>query len=259
MQAERSGRLPQNYTIDWRASSGLQYLNATIDGRRGVVSKYRKQYFLKSFSNVTRDLSGGFYEDGPYGPVKLTKTNAMSTALTAWAALDLPEPFEEQTDELGGTLMVRLHAHCPSCIHLVEFHSTRACLSRVYGDGVHWLVAHMPLLRGVRDSLKTHAATPRCRDRVISCGRGQCVSRVCVQDDALDIVEHGLTYLLQCFIQDPTNYVNAQGDVYVYQVGNVERESGRWFRPEDVKVSPPPPPPRPSSRDPPPFLLIGAQ
>lgn len=64
-------------------------------------------------------------------------------------------------------------------------------------------------------------------------------SLVHVQDDALEIVEHGLNYLLQCFIKDPTNYANAQGDVYVYQVGNVDRESGRWFRPEDVKVRPP--------------------
>lgn len=112
MQAERAGRLPQNYTIDWRANSGLQYEEAIIDGRRGVTSKYRKQYFLKSFTNITRDLSGGFYEDGPYGPVKLTKTNAMSTALTAWAALDLPQPFEEEVDEQGHSLMVRETAAC---------------------------------------------------------------------------------------------------------------------------------------------------
>lgn len=106
MQAQRSGQLPKNYTIGWRANSGMQYVKAEVDGSEGVVSKYRKQYTLPPF-NTSRDLSGGFYEDGPYGPVKLTKSNAMSTALTAWAALDLPDPFMEQNAKDGTTLMVR--------------------------------------------------------------------------------------------------------------------------------------------------------
>ena len=59
-----------------------------------------------------------------------------------------------------------------------------------------------------------------------------------LQDDVLVVVKHGLDYLLQCFIKDPTTYADPQGDIYVYQVGNIERESARWFRPEDVKVRP---------------------
>lgn len=39
--------------------------------------------------------------------MKLTKSNAMSTAMAAWAALDMPEPFMQQEHEGGGTLMVR--------------------------------------------------------------------------------------------------------------------------------------------------------
>lgn len=105
MQAERSGALPKNYTIGWRGDSGMQYVKADVEGVEGVSSQYRKQYTLPPF-NTTRDLSGGFYEDGPYGPVKLTKSNAMSTALTAWAALDLPDPFTDQVELDGTTLMV---------------------------------------------------------------------------------------------------------------------------------------------------------
>lgn len=50
------------------------------------------------------------------------------------------------------------------------------------------------------------------------------------------MVEHGLKYLLNCYIKDPTDYGNAQGDIYVYQVGDIIRERRRWFRPEDVTV-----------------------
>jgi hypothetical protein len=73
--------------------SGLQYRKATVDGSEGVTSNYRPQYSLPSF-NVTTDLSGGFYEDGPWGPVKMTKSNALSTANLAWAVMDLPGPYE---------------------------------------------------------------------------------------------------------------------------------------------------------------------
>lgn len=62
-----------------------------------------------------------------------------------------------------------------------------------------------------------------------------------VQDDTLDMVAHGLAYLMQCFRQDPGDYSSPQGDVYVYQVGNLDTETGRWFRPEDVKVCTRPP------------------
>lgn len=75
--------------------SGLQYRTATVNGEDGVNSQYRPQYSLPAF-NVTTDLSGGFYEDGPWGPVKLTKTNALTTANLAWAVLDLPAPYERE-------------------------------------------------------------------------------------------------------------------------------------------------------------------
>lgn len=57
-----------------------------------------------------------------------------------------------------------------------------------------------------------------------------------MQADALAMVEHGLKYLLNCYIKDPTDYGNAEGDIYVYQVGDIVKERRRWFRPEDVTV-----------------------
>lgn len=60
--------------------------------------------------NTTMDLSAGFYEDGPWGPVKLTKNNGLATAMLAWAMLDAKESFQEDRD-----LMVRtpcLLFHC---------------------------------------------------------------------------------------------------------------------------------------------------
>ena len=57
-----------------------------------------------------------------------------------------------------------------------------------------------------------------------------------LQADGLAMVEHGLNYLLNCYIKDPTDYGNAQGDIYIYQVGDLIKERRRWFRPEDVTV-----------------------
>ena len=48
--------------------------------------------------NATVDLSQGFYEDGPWGPVKLTKNNGFTTAMLAWAMLDAKESFQESRD-----------------------------------------------------------------------------------------------------------------------------------------------------------------
>jgi hypothetical protein len=93
LQAQVSGKLPDNYPIPWRSDSGLQYLQAQVDGDTGIISKYRLEFSLSAF-NLTADLSGGFYEDGPWGPVKLTKSNALATSQLAWALLDLPGPFE---------------------------------------------------------------------------------------------------------------------------------------------------------------------
>lgn len=57
-----------------------------------------------------------------------------------------------------------------------------------------------------------------------------------MQADSLAMVEHGLKHLLNCYIKDPTDYGNSEGDIYVYQVGDITKERRRWFRPEDVTV-----------------------
>jgi hypothetical protein len=59
------------------------------------------------------------------------------------------------------------------------------------------------------------------------------------------VLEHGLEYLKSCYIKDPSEYGNQYGDVYVYQVGDVQLERTLWRRPEDIMVcihAPKPPP-----------------
>jgi hypothetical protein len=92
MQAELSGKLPPGYpaTLSWRKDSGLIYKNVVLDAVSGVTSPFRQDQSLPAF-NVTLDLSGGFYEDGIYGPVKITKSIAMTTSMLAWAILDYPQ------------------------------------------------------------------------------------------------------------------------------------------------------------------------
>ena len=99
MQTQVSGKVPADFPVDFRMDSGLQYRNIDVDGSDGVVSKYRPQFSLPSF-NETKDLSGGFYEDGPWGPVKLTKSNALATSNLAWAMLDLPGPYERDPQKM---------------------------------------------------------------------------------------------------------------------------------------------------------------
>jgi hypothetical protein len=57
-----------------------------------------------------------------------------------------------------------------------------------------------------------------------------------LQSESLAAVKVGVQYLLNCYIKDPTDYGNPQGDIYVTMVGSIDRERARWFRPEDVKV-----------------------
>jgi hypothetical protein len=94
LQTEYSGTIPAEFpeAVDWRSDSGSQYRRARVAAPNGIKSKFQPQYSLPSF-NATRDLSGGFYEDGPYGPVKLTKSNALTVAMLAWAMLDAPNEF----------------------------------------------------------------------------------------------------------------------------------------------------------------------
>ena len=68
-------------------------------------------------------------------------------------------------------------------------------------------------------------------------------SRGGVQEQSLNVLQHGLEYLKACYIPDPSGYGNQYGDVYVYQVGDVKRERRLWRRPEDITVRPPTPPP----------------
>jgi hypothetical protein len=56
------------------------------------------------------------------------------------------------------------------------------------------------------------------------------------QKQSLLMVQHGLNYLLNCYAANPTDYANSEGDVYIYQVGDIALERSRWLRPEDIKV-----------------------
>jgi hypothetical protein len=115
VQTQMSGQLPAEFPVNFRMDSGLQYRTATVDGSEGVTSKYRPQYSLPAF-NVTTDLSGGFYEDGPWGPVKLTKSNALATANLAWSVMDLPGPYERDPKLMVLTLFLELAVACSTSL-----------------------------------------------------------------------------------------------------------------------------------------------
>lgn len=96
LNAERSGRLGAGYPIDWRSDSGLQYsaINMTFTNvTKGVVTD-KTDFFFKQV-----DLSGGFYNEGEVGAVKLTWNVAVTTAMLSWSMLEYPN-FWGQSLEL---------------------------------------------------------------------------------------------------------------------------------------------------------------
>jgi hypothetical protein len=105
MQAEWSGKLPPDYPISWRSNSGSQYTQYYLQsaGIRKGAYVYRKPPNDKgtianmAAFNTTVDISGGFYEDGLYGPVKITKNIALNIAILSWTLLDAEKTM--RTDE----------------------------------------------------------------------------------------------------------------------------------------------------------------
>lgn len=57
-----------------------------------------------------------------------------------------------------------------------------------------------------------------------------------MQQQSLNVLQHGLEYLKACYIKDPAGYGVHYGDVYVYQVGDIKFERTLWRRPEDITV-----------------------
>ena len=95
MQAQMSGKLPPDNPVSWRNDSGLFY-----DNIRQPTAGFKISHKLFNIPNLPAftanlSISGGFYEDGPWGPVKLTKSNALSTAVLAWSLLEAEEAFRE--------------------------------------------------------------------------------------------------------------------------------------------------------------------
>lgn len=91
LSAERSGRIPPTFPVGWRNDSGLQYsaVNfAFTNAMRGVVAD------VTTTVNEQADLSGGFYNEGEVGPVKLTWNVAATTSMLAWALLEYPDVWE---------------------------------------------------------------------------------------------------------------------------------------------------------------------
>ena len=85
--------VPERVTVWRRPGTGSGYSKTPLN-TKPIRSPYEfNQKSISSFKK-TVDLSGGFYEDGPYGPIKLTKSNALNTAMLAWAILDAPDGFD---------------------------------------------------------------------------------------------------------------------------------------------------------------------
>ena len=91
--AQRSGALPSNYPVTWRGDSGLMnvaQMTFTVQSKQNAV-------LAKGVTNtIDVDLTGGFYNDGEVGPVKITWNIALTTTMLAWSLLEYEDFWGQQ-------------------------------------------------------------------------------------------------------------------------------------------------------------------
>lgn len=87
LEAQRSGTIDQaRFSVPWRFTSGTQAVyNIPFAAGSGPLGG------VVPPDNVRVDLSGGFYNDGEIGPVKVTSHVALTTSMLAWSLLDYQE------------------------------------------------------------------------------------------------------------------------------------------------------------------------
>ena len=231
MQAEWSGDATpvQGDFPPWRAMTGQSLVKAKVNSpKKGIVNPYKKNQALDTFRTVTADLSGGYYEDGVVGPVKLTKSIAMTTTFAAWALLDAPDAFNEVAFVRARPFSSSLPLlDCSACLaHALRTRRMRCmqrlrCLWSMHGLFV-WLCTGGHML-----SVYMRA-----------CGVSRMLMLTPVQGNLLAHVRHGFEYVMNCYIEDPSNSKKRTGDVYVYSVGDALIESQLWRTAEDVEVRP---------------------
>jgi hypothetical protein len=99
LDAQRSGLLPYGYPITWRKASGEVNIEPIL--------------FVNETANLNEtkrvDLSGGFYNDGDVGPIKVTWNIAMTTSMLAWSLIEYGEFWER--DALVKEHAIGLLAH----------------------------------------------------------------------------------------------------------------------------------------------------
>lgn len=81
LDAQRSGPLPAGYPVAWRKSSGEANVDAIL--------------FVNETAGISvprlATLTGGYYNDGEVGPIKVTWNVAMTTTMLAWSLIEYPE------------------------------------------------------------------------------------------------------------------------------------------------------------------------
>jgi endoglucanase len=100
LNAERAGDLPSGFPIQWRFDSGLQYQKVSTTWFNATTN-----------TNTTQatNLSGGFYNEGDVGPVKVTWNIALTTTMLAWSMLEYPEYWAANIDRKNLAISVLRH------------------------------------------------------------------------------------------------------------------------------------------------------
>lgn len=135
--AQRSGRLPDDFRVRWRGHSGL------ADG-----------------ADVSRDLTGGFYDAGDH--VKFGLPMAFSLTMLAWGGIEYPAAYAE-TNQLAPLLdVLKWGADYLMRCHVRHLDGSTAAFYGQVGDGnvdhAYWGRAESMAM--LRPSFKIDAANP---------------------------------------------------------------------------------------------------
>jgi hypothetical protein len=121
LDAQRSGVAGASYPLKWRTTTGLQnvyniifYNDSTNSGKTPIPSK--------EFTFARVDLSGGFYNDGQVGPVKLTWNIALTTTMLAWSMLEYKDFWSKEETVKNHAINLLAHGltYVQSCYQITQ-------------------------------------------------------------------------------------------------------------------------------------------
>jgi Glycosyl hydrolase family 9 len=178
--AQRSGALPSNYPITWRGDSGLQNVALmTFANDTGSASSTTSE-------TISVDLTGGFYNDGEAGPVKITWNIAITTTMLAWSMLEYQDFWEADVVRVNHALALLTHGltYVKAAYQVTPLRDATGQQQSANYDQIVYVVRARPVLcvlraRRVQSILLHHASAWAVLLLILAGTRPLCPAELC--------------------------------------------------------------------------------